>query len=281
MKEFRFVITPFCNYRCFFCHSESVSKEVALLLKSSDYEFMAKVAQDNLGWNTCTITGGEPLISPIFADVAEKLGGLGIQTTVVSNISLLARPKEMLKDIAQLNVSLHTMDPEVYKDITQTNYPLQTVLGTIVITRSQLPMLRIHINYTVVKNLNDKDEDFESVLAFARSVQATAKFIDLSTTDESIATNADDIVIQLERLGFEVIRETEWQYFLNRDGEAVTVTRCPFNGKYQDKSARDVFVDSNGTLFTSYGKQKKVDALEAIKTRNQEALLMAINSVLS
>lgn len=280
MREFRFVITPFCNYRCFFCHSESVSKEAALLLKPSDYEFMVRAAKETLGWDTCTITGGEPLISPIFGEVASKLKDAGIKTTVVSNVSLLARPQEMLKDIDQLNVSLHTMNPTVYKEITQTNYPLQTVLGTIVIARSQLPMLKIHINYTVVKGMNDRDKDFEALLGFARSVRATAKFIDLSTTDEKIATNADDIVRQLHGLGFTVIGSTPWQFFLERDGEKVTVTRCPFNGKYEELEARDVFVDSNGLLYTSYGISKKVDALDEIRARDTAGFIAKVQSLL-
>lgn len=208
MREFRFVITPFCNYKCFFCHSESIEKEVALLLKPSDYEFMAQVSRDNLGWNTCTITGGEPLISPIFLDTTERLSNLGIKTTVVSNASLLARPKEMLKYIDQLNVSLHTLRPEIYKQITQSNYPLHSVLNTIAVIRFQLPNLKIHLNYTVIKGMNDTDEDFEALLSFARSVHATSKFIDLSTTDKTIATNANDIVAQLVGLGFETKHQT-------------------------------------------------------------------------
>ena len=280
MREFRFVITPFCNYRCFFCHSESVSKEAALLLKPSDYGFMAQAVKENLGWDTCTITGGEPLISPIFADVTERIAGVGIKTTVVSNVSLLARPGEMLKHIDQLNVSLHTMTPDTYKEITQTNYPLHAVLGTIVIARSQLSNLKIHINYTVVKGLNDKDKDFESLLGFARSVRATAKFIDLSTTDEKIATNADDIVKQLEGIGFKVVDTTPWQFYLDRNGEIATVTKCPFNGKYTELGPRDVFVDSNGTLYTSYGISKQVNAFDDIRNRDVVGFIGKVNSLL-
>ena len=44
MRELRFVITPFCNYKCFFCHSESITNKIALYLNPSDYEFMAEVA---------------------------------------------------------------------------------------------------------------------------------------------------------------------------------------------------------------------------------------------
>lgn len=280
MREFRFVLTPFCNYNCFFCHSESIAEQIALQLSPSDYEFMAKTAKDYLGWDTATITGGEPLISPIFGEVCEKLGALGIKLTVVTNASLLARPADMLKGVAQINVSLHTMDPNVYAQITQTKYPLWRVLDTIITTRALLPKLEIHLNHTVVKGLNDTEEDFEKLLWFARDVGATAKFIDLSTEDDSLRTDADEIIKRLESIGFVVEDESAWQTHLNRGGERASVTRCPFNGRHNDLPARDIFVDPNGTLYRSYGGCIQIDALNDIKGRNAERLLKKINFLL-
>ena len=280
MRELRIVLTPFCNYNCFFCHSESIAEQIALQLNPSDYEFMTRVAKDYLGWETATITGGEPLISPIFGEVCEKLSHLGIKLTVVTNASLLARPAEMLKDVAQVNVSLHTMDPNTYARITQTKYPLRKVLDTVVTTRALLPKLEMHLNYTVVKGLNDTDEDFEKLLWFARDVDAKAKFIDLSTEDDSLRTDARDIVAQLEGLGFDIENKTAWQTHLDRGGEKTSVTRCPFNGRHSNLPPRDIFVDPNGTLYKSYGGLIQVDALNDIKSRNAERLVKKINFLL-
>lgn len=280
MRELRIVLTPFCNYQCFFCHSESIAEQIALQLSPCDYEFLGEVTRDYLGWSTATITGGEPLISPIFQEVCERLHALGIGLTVVTNASLLARPAEMLKDVAQINVSLHTMDPAVYAQITQTKYPLWRVLDTIVTTRALLPELTIHLNYTVVKGLNDGDEDFEKLLDFSREVGAQAKFIDLSTADDSLRTDADDISRQLVSLGFIVERESPWQIHLARGKDQAIVTRCPFNGRYDDLPTRDIFVDPNGTLYKSYGGCVQVDALNDIKSRNAERLVKKINFLL-
>lgn len=280
MRELRFVITPFCNYKCFFCHSESITNKIALYLNPSDYEFMAEVAQNQLGWNTCTLTGGEPLISPIFKETCEKLKNLGIAITVVTNASLLARPAEALRDIAQINISVHTMLPDVYEQITQVNYPLENVLSTIVTTRMKLPELAIHLNYTVIKRLNDSNAEFEEFIKFANKIKAKAKFIDLSTTDESLRTDALGIVRQLEGLGFEIKDKNFWQYHLMRKTEEVTVVKCPFNNKYEDLPARDVFVEPNGILYRSFGGYLAVDALNEIKSRNTVGLLQKINILL-
>lgn len=280
MRELRIVLTPFCNYRCFFCHSENICEKMSFLLRPRDYEFMARTTKEYLGWETATITGGEPLISPIFSDVCKRLREIGLSTTVVTNASLLARPGETLKDVSQINVSLHTMSPSVYKQITQVDYPLEGILSTIVSTRAQLPEIEIHLNYTVIKGLNDSEKDFKKLLSFAKKTKAVAKFIDLSTEDPTLATDADDIVGQLVRMGFEIFQETPWQGFLSRGPERAIVTKCPFNGKHTDAPARDVFVDSDGTLYTSYGGNRNVPAIDEIKGRDTRGLLKKISYLL-
>ena len=245
MHELRFVLTPFCNYRCFFCHKENANSTALFCLNPSDYEFLAQTAYDCFGWNTATITGGEPLISPIFTDVCKRLKKIGVETTVVTNASLLTNPSEMLKNVSQLNVSLHTMQSNVYEWIVKVQYPLEEVLKTIRETRKQLPKLIIHINCTVIKGINDSVEDIESLLKFAKEVNASAKFIDLSTDDESLSTDAETIVLQLRLIGFSIKSKDAWQYHLVRNDEEVIVTKCPFNGKHSEEPVRDIFVASN------------------------------------
>ena len=281
MRELRFVITPFCNYRCFFCHGENACRKISLLLSPKDYEFMACTVKHHFGWNTATITGGEPLISPIFSDVCRRLKSNGISTTVITNASLLARPSEMLADISQVNISLHTTDPTIYERIVQVRYPLEDILSTITRVREQLPSLIIHLNYTVIRGVNDTNRDFEAVIDFARGVRATVKFIDLSTQDANYATDAAGIVQQLCRLGFLIVSSTPWQFFLSRGGEEIVVTKCPFNGRHTDAPIRDVFVDADGVIYTSYGSAKTVSALEDVKSRDPNGLLQKISSLLS
>lgn len=280
MREFRFVLTPFCNYKCFFCHAENICEDVTLLLRPSDYAFMAETAKTNLGWNTATITGGEPLISPIFLEVCEAFKVEGIDVTVVTNASLLARPAEMLRNVSQVNISLHTLNPETYKEITQIGYPLEEILNTIRKTRKQLPDLIIHLNYTVIKGMNDKDEDFEKLFEFSKEVKATPKLIDLSSSDENIATDADEIVSQLKKMGFELKTQTAWQFKLARNDVEVIVTKCPFNGKHTDEPIRDIFVEPNGIMYTSYSGTKSINALENIKSRNSKGLIEQITNLL-
>lgn len=281
MRELRIVLTPFCNYKCFFCHSECLSDKVSLQLRPIDYGFMVKTVRDRLGWDTCTITGGEPLISPIFKEVSERINTLGVKITLITNGSLIARPKEILKDIHQINVSIHTMAPTIYEHITQVGYPLDSVLNTLVNIRVGLPELIIHLNYTVIKGLNDSVKEYEEILKFAKELKARVKFIDLSTTNKILETKAEEIVAQLEGIGFKVVDENAWQFRLKRDSEYVIVARCPFNGRYENLPKRDVFVDPNGTLYRSYGGYFAVNALNEIKAQDEDGLIEKIKVLLN
>ena len=169
--EFRIVITPFCNYRCFFCHSEGFIKEsTPLLLSPADYGFVAKAAKELWGWDTLTITGGEPLISPIYRETCEAIAKEGVRITTVTNASLISSPKKILAHNSQINVSLHSMDPDVYRRITCITYPLNQVIDTIISVRSFYPEMAIHLNATVIRGVNDKPEDQQGCALFAYGI---------------------------------------------------------------------------------------------------------------
>lgn len=280
MRELRFVLTPFCNYSCFFCHCENITDETTMRLSPKDYAFMARAVRDHYGWDTCTITGGEPLLSPIFGETCELLKENSIATTVVTNASLLARPEDTLKYVAQLNVSLHSVDPDIYKEITGTRYPLENVLDTIATVRARLPMLEVHLNYTVIKGTNDDVWQLSEFLAFAAKVGATAKFIDYSTRDNTRRLEAHKIVDRLKSMGFTVVGESPWQYHMTKGEEKVSVVRCPFNGRYEDLPVRDIFVSPSGVLYRSFGGELSVDALNEIKSRNAKRFIQKIEVLL-
>ena len=72
-KELRLIITRACNYDCYFCHGEGVSKDCKSLLNSEDYEFLVKSCNQLFGWNTVTLTGGEPFVRKDCRDIIYKL----------------------------------------------------------------------------------------------------------------------------------------------------------------------------------------------------------------
>lgn len=268
--EFRIVITPFCNYRCFFCHNEGFIEEYTpLLLSPTDYEFVTKVGKKYWGWDTATITGGEPLISPIFRETCQKMKNNGIKITVVTNASLISNPKKILDTCNQVNISLHSIVPETYKRITGTSYPVAQVIDTITSIRSQLPDIIIHLNSTVIRGFNDSLEEMEKILWIADRVGAEAKFIDLASNNESLIVPASEIQCLLEKAGFEVYDESTWQIFLKRGETKTSITRCGFSHEYEGREKRNLFLNPDGVISTGTPNELTISVLREIHAKKE------------
>lgn len=280
VHEFRLVITPFCNYRCFFCHGEGLTKEhTPLTLTAEDYGFVLSTGRKFLGWETTTITGGEPLISPNFRKIIDQAVNANIYVTVVSNASLLAHPADMLGGVNQINISLHSVYQDKYASITQTAYPVREIMNTIIRTRLELPEIVIHLNNTVIRGINDSVQDFQSMINFANHTKSQAKFIDLVTNDRNKIVPVSEIVEHISQLGYKQTDSSIWQTILEKNDSKVYVTRCGFGCTSKADGIRSLFLNPDGTLSTDCKDDVPVDVLNEIKHRNQDMFIKKVNLV--
>lgn len=278
VHEFRLIITPFCNYRCFFCHGEGLTKEhTSLALTAEDYGFVLSVGREAFGWNTTTITGGEPLISPNFRKIIEQAINASVRITVVSNASLLVRPAEMLDGVDQINISLHSLRQDKYESITQTTYPVREVLNTIIRTRLELPKIAIHLNNTVIKGINDNMYDFEEIINFASYTRSEAKFIDLVTEDHNRFLPVSEIIERISQLGYKQVDAGIWQTVLEKGDSRVYVVRCGFGRTLKTDGIRSLFLNPDGTLNTDCKDDIPVNVLNEIKCRDREMFVKKVN----
>ena len=95
------------------------------------------------------------------------------------------------------------MDPVIYEKITGSSYPLDRVIDTVIAIRSYFPNMILHLNYTVIRGMNDDPLEMEKVIRFASRVDGEAKFIDLASTNKKIVVPYEEIEKNLLLLGFE------------------------------------------------------------------------------
>lgn len=280
IHEFRLVITPFCNYGCFFCHGEGLTKEhTPLILTAEDYGFVLSTGHDAFGWDTTTITGGEPLLSPNFRKIVDQAIDANVRITVVTNASLLAHPAEILRGINQVNISLHSTQQDKYTLITRTTYPVREIMNAIVRTRLELPKIDIHINNTIVRGINDSVKDFEAMINFAKLTKSEAKFIDLVTDDQDKSVPVSEIIERITQLGYKQTDAGIWQTVLEKDNNKVHVTRCGFGRTSKVDGVRSIFLNPDGTLSTDCRDDIPVDVLAEIKGRNHEMFIKKVNLI--
>lgn len=87
IKSFYIEIVSCCNQRCIYCYNENIIAHHDILPVS----IIEKLVQDGkkLGAGSCTLSGGEPLLHPDFADILRIAHIADIKTTVITNLTRL------------------------------------------------------------------------------------------------------------------------------------------------------------------------------------------------
>lgn len=229
-----------------------------------------RAAKHLWGWDTVTITGGEPLVSPIYGEVCNLIADEGVKITTVTNASLIASPKKILGKNSQLNISLHTLDKDKYRKMTRSSYPLSQVIDTIIAVRSQLPEIVIHLNSTVIRGINDSPEEMMRIINFADRINGVAKFIDLAHTNKELVVPFEEIDDKLWSLGFKMMVETTWQTLYEKDDKQVIVTRCGFSERVANTGYRSLFLNPDGVIMSDNQDGLSINLLKEIHEQDLE-----------
>ncbi|MHB2156387.1 radical SAM protein [Calditrichota bacterium GD2] len=225
MHEARISITPFCNYRCFFCHNEGLTKKEGRKPHTQNLRFLISRLLD-YGYNDLTFTGGEPFIySEVLIETlhwlqkthADRLPAV----TIVSNGSLIQENHvaQILKyPKIKFHISLHTASAEKYPAITrQKRHSFSDILKTLQILAEYKAPYKM--NYVLLRGVNNSETAIWSAVDLAARYGARAiKFLELL-----------------------VMENNEWLYpyfFDVRSAEAIISKRAPH---FQTHNRRKVY----------------------------------------
>ena len=102
MRDLRISVTDRCNFRCTYCMPREVFDAGYKFLPHEailSFEEIARLARVfvGLGVEKIRLTGGEPLVRRDVHRLIELLAPLGVELTLTTNGSLLAKQAETLK----------------------------------------------------------------------------------------------------------------------------------------------------------------------------------------
>jgi radical SAM protein with 4Fe4S-binding SPASM domain len=136
-------LTGRCNERCIHCYADA-SPEVEDELSLIEVEGILEEAQ-SLGFRRVQLTGGDPLISPVFLQAAQRVRDLGLGLEVFTN-GLALRPPlaEELKRLgATLAFSFYSADPAEHDLVTQVPGSQERTLRAILLAHSASIPVRV------------------------------------------------------------------------------------------------------------------------------------------
>lgn len=278
-KELRLIITRACNFDCYFCHGEGVSKTCNALLDSNDYKFLVEQCKKFFGWSSVTLTGGEPFIRKDCGDILKGLYDIGMKITVVSNGELINKYIDSFKYIDRLNISIHSLDEEKYNSIVQRKDKLQKVLLNLKELRQKNNKIDIRLNTTIVKGVNSSLSDYDRLISLAKSLNASIKIIELFSENKNEIVPLNEIQNILLEKGFKLKSQDLFKNTIT-DGETNIILSKIFCAMANDYYNPNSFCNNNNDIFiTPDGKIKlcrysdiTIDILNEIKNRDSKML---------
>jgi GTP 3',8-cyclase len=204
LHDLRISVTDRCNFRCTYCMPKSVfDKDYQYLAQSAllsfeEIERLVKVFVAH-GVEKIRLTGGEPLLRKNIEKLVEKLSriqttsGAGLDLTLTTNASLLAKKAQSLKDagLKRITVSLDGLSESVFQSMNDVDFPVADVLNGIE-AAATVGLGPVKINMVVKKGVNDHE-----VLPMAEHFKGSGhilRFIEFMDVGNSNGWRMDEVV---------------------------------------------------------------------------------------
>ncbi|QSL95144.1 radical SAM protein [Ectopseudomonas toyotomiensis] len=178
LRNLRVSLTSACNYACIYCvpdgkrlHPEKSALPLTKLLLAVEY---LKQVND---LRTLRITGGEPLISPLFDDFMAALERFDFEdVSLTSNGQLLSRklPALLAARVRRINISLDSLDAQAFQRIARGGELVEVLKG---IERALAVGLQVKINMVPMRGCNH--EQILPMLDYCLARGMELRFIEL------------------------------------------------------------------------------------------------------
>ncbi len=202
LRDLRISVTDRCNFRCVYCMPREVFDSSykflphAAILSFEEITRLARVLV-GLGVQKIRLTGGEPLVRKDLPKLVAQLAALGVDLTLTTNGSLLAKQARALKEagLERVTVSLDSLDDTTFRAMNDADFPLARVLEGID-AAAAAGLAPIKINMVVKRGTND-----HQVLDMARRWRGTGhivRYIEYMDVGSTNGWRMDDVVPSAE-----------------------------------------------------------------------------------
>jgi cyclic pyranopterin phosphate synthase len=177
----RLSITDVCNYKCTYCLPQGYKKtpgDTRSFMSGEEISRLTK-ALSELGVCKIRLTGGEPTVRKDFFDILKDMK----QNSNIPKITMTTNGYRLNKIAKQLyefgldgiNISIDSLNRETFKKLTGHDRLPEILEG-----------IKIKINAVLLKDINDKHEDFEKFGSFIKNNKIDFRFIELMQTGDNL-----------------------------------------------------------------------------------------------
>ncbi len=287
-RELRLLVTQRCNYNCVFCHGEGLQNIQQDNLTADDFAYVYKSGKDAFGFETVTITGGEPLIREDIIDIVKKIKREGGKIVLTTNGFFLNEKIEIGKYLDRINISLHALNDDEYKKIVRVDKGFEKVMNGLLNFRRLYPKVEIRLNATLIEGMNTSKEKMEKYIRLAENLNASIKFVELFPKESNgffPLEKAEEVLIEL---GFSKIGTEDRKRDFMKGAVLVRLSKifCAFVENSNDscklcKKYNDLFITPSGSIKPCRSQKRMIDILEDTKNKNSVNLTKKIGFALA
>lgn len=282
-KTIRLILLQDCVYNCEFCHKEGIRTKKESILTPEDIGYMFSVLNNRYGIKTVQLTGGEPLLKNDLKDIIKKLKEKGAIVKLTTNGYLLQENMWIGDIVDKLNVSVHSFDEQKYENISKVNESYKKVIAAIKKIRFKYPTLKISINTTLLKSINDNFEAMGELIKFANSIKADLKVVEAYPKSIKQYVSINTILPIIKQVGYKKIDNSFRKEIYSNGSHNIIIQRCTcsivseHNNKAElCKKHNDIYISQDGKVNLCRKTDDTIDLYEAIKNRNDNVLAYKI-----
>ncbi|HEX2829409.1 MAG TPA: GTP 3',8-cyclase MoaA [Burkholderiales bacterium] len=202
LRDLRISVTDRCNFRCVYCMPKEVfGKDYAFLERKAllSFEEITRLARifQRLGIEKIRLTGGEPLVRRNLEQLIGMLAELGLDLTLTTNGSTLAKKAPALKaaGLQRVTVSLDALDDAIFKRMNDVDFPVARVIEGID-AAAAAGLAPVKVNMVVKRGMNE--HEILPMARFFRERGHILRFIEYMDVGATNGWRLDDVVTARE-----------------------------------------------------------------------------------
>ena len=282
-KTIRLILLQDCVYNCEFCHKEGIKTKKESLMTPDDIEYMYSVLNNRYGIKTVQLTGGEPLLKENLKEIITNLKKHGANIKVTTNGYLLEDNMWIGEMVDKLNISLHSFDKNKYQSISTVENSYEKVVSAVKKMRFKYPTLKISINTTLLRGINDNYNSIQELVGFASSIKADLKIVEVYPKNSKYYTSIYKIEPLIKQMGYKNIKDSFRKKLFSNGIHNIFLQRCTCSiiSEQNDKTElcrehNDLYISQDGKVNLCRATNDTIDLYYSIKERDDNELASKI-----
>ena len=181
--------------------------------------------------------------------------------------------------VDKLNISVHSLNKEKYESISRVKNSYDKVLSAIKQCRFKYPTLKMSINTTLLKGINDSFETIQELISFSASIKADLKIVEVYPVTSKYFTSITNMESLIKQFGYKKIKTSFRKITYSNGNHNIFLQRCTCSivSEQSNKAElcrknNDIYISQDGKVNLCRVRNDTIDLYDTIKNRDDNGI---------